>query len=129
MKVRGPYVYPSGKNAGRRYVIVINDDGTRRQLLYSRWLMEKKLGRRLDPSEHVHHKNDDKTDDRLANLKVIDRAAHNAEHGRAPWNKGQETGWRHGTIYGWMKKKCECADCERAHEEWNEARRSARKSA
>lgn len=70
MKVYGPYIYPSGSNAGRRYVIV-QDGDTRRQILYARHVMEQHLGRQLRPSETVDHIDENKTNDALANLQIL----------------------------------------------------------
>lgn len=65
-KVYGPYI----RDDGRRYVIVKR--GRKRETtLYSRYLMEKHLGRKLEPHEHVDHINDDPTDDRIENLQII----------------------------------------------------------
>jgi hypothetical protein len=51
------------------------DDGSHGTTLYSRYLMEQHLGRRLDPhAETVDHINDDFTDDRLENLQLMTRA-------------------------------------------------------
>ena len=129
MRVLGPYVYPSGRLAGRRYVIILNDDGSRqRQTLYSRWLMEQKLGRRLLRTEEVHHQNEDFTDDSLSNLEILPSGEHQRLHstGRPSPNKGKEVGWRHGTQYGWMKKHCACPECSSAKEAFDAKRRAER---
>ena len=47
---------------------------------FSRALMEEKLKRKLLPSEHVHHINGDKTDDRIENLSIIDIHNHTSLH-------------------------------------------------
>ena len=39
----------------------------------SRYVMEQKLGRPLDPREHVFHRNGDPTDNRPENLKLVVR--------------------------------------------------------
>ena len=41
-----------------------------------RWIMEKHLGRKLEKWEHVHHINDDSSDNRLENLEVLSNSDH-----------------------------------------------------
>jgi len=53
-------------------------NGRTKQL--SRHLMEQHLGRPLARNEHVHHKNEDKLDDRLDNYELTDPASHNRHH-------------------------------------------------
>jgi len=43
--------------------------------------MEKKLFRKLDSSEIVHHINFNKLDNRLSNLQIVTRSEHNKIHG------------------------------------------------
>ena len=45
-----------------------------------RFIMEKYLGRKLNKSELVHHINQDRTDNKINNLKVVSRAEHNKIH-------------------------------------------------
>ena len=45
-----------------------------------RWIMEQHLGRKLDPSEHVHHKNGDPLDNRIENLEVMNPKEHMQLH-------------------------------------------------
>lgn len=76
--MRGPYIFGPNTTAkglaGRRYVCVWYADGSKGTTLYSRYLMEQKLGRRLHPHlETVDHINNDRTDDRIENLQILTR--------------------------------------------------------
>jgi HNH endonuclease len=70
--VYGPYT----RKDGRKHVI--HYDGiTRHTQSYPRYLMEQHLGRRLEKWEHVDHKNDDYTDDRIENLQILTQLENN----------------------------------------------------
>lgn len=45
-----------------------------------RFVMEQHLGRKLRTDEHVHHKNEDRFDNRIENLKILTPAQHLALH-------------------------------------------------
>ena len=52
--------------------------GTRCYVAEHRIVMERHLGRVLDPSENIHHLNGDKTDNRIENMIIVS----NSEHGK-----------------------------------------------
>ena len=49
------------------------------------------------------------------------------EHHLAKTVKENE-GFTHGTLYGWMKKKCECDPCYTAKREWHDRRNERRRA-
>jgi len=53
---------------------------TRGWELEHRVVMAAHLGRELRDNEDVHHENEDKTDNRLDNLKLMTKRSHGAEH-------------------------------------------------
>ena len=70
MEVYGPYT----DKKGRKYVVIEEDNGHKHSMTYAKYLMQKELGRTLDPNlECVDHKNDDCTDDRIDNYQLKTR--------------------------------------------------------
>lgn len=47
-----------------------------KQVREHRWIMEQHLGRKLESWEHVHHINDDSSDNRIENLEVLSNSDH-----------------------------------------------------
>ena len=52
----------------------------RRQVREHRAIMERHLGRKLEPWEIVHHKDGDTLNNAISNLEVMDCGAHTVEH-------------------------------------------------
>lgn len=64
---KGPLGYMIGCINGKRYY-------------QHRFVMEQSLGRELSRTEHVHHINGDKTDNRLENLELLNKSDHHKQH-------------------------------------------------
>jgi hypothetical protein len=78
-----------------------------------RVMMSERLGRVLKPSEVVHHKNDERTDNRIGNFELKGAGVHTGEHkhrkgtGKPTCGKGHP--W---TIYPSGRRRCRV--CENA---------------
>jgi Ca2+-binding EF-hand superfamily protein len=84
---------PKGKYIHKKYgegriTVAVHHNGEKRryiringkQIKYYRYLMEKKLGRKLLSTEIVHHINGDQLDDRIENLEIISNNEHVRRH-------------------------------------------------
>ena len=79
MIVYGPYKRKDGRS-----IVIHYDDvlGTTRTQSYPRYLMEQHLGRELESWEQVDHINDDPTDNRIENLKLVEEVEHLSNHAK-----------------------------------------------
>ena len=73
--IYGPYQ----RSDGREHVVLYNGEH-RKTISYPRFLIETKLGRKLKEDEIVHHKDGDKSNNNLSNLKIIERSKHSSKH-------------------------------------------------
>jgi hypothetical protein len=113
-RIYGPYVKEPQKGTARRRQLAISfEDGTRTSIPYARWLMTQHLGRKLLPTEHVDHINEDPLDDRISNYQLLSPAQNSRKSllGKPSPIKGIKKGFTHGTDYGWMREKCKCDLC------------------
>ena len=83
------------KRDGRAHIYVPEHPHASHGVVYRyRLVMEKHLGRYLLPTEVVHHKNGDCTDDHLENLEVITQSKHIELHRK----KMQNDAWKASLI-------------------------------
>lgn len=75
-RVYGPYK----RKDGRKHVVLVYYDGSKQTVSYPKFLMEKKLGRPLKPTEVVHHVDHNFQNNSYANLQVTERSDHARNH-------------------------------------------------
>lgn len=120
-----PYDRRGKKNPKWRGGKTISADG--RVLIYSpdhpfpnwknyvyryRLKIEKKIGRYLKPTEDVHHKNGDPSDDRLCNLELLTHSEHMSLTNRiSTWSKVHARCWLCFTRVKAHKARGLCVRC------------------
>lgn len=128
LKIYGPYKVKI-KKYWRRLVIIRFSDKTCTSMSYARWLMIQHLQRNLTSEEHVDHIDENPLNDVITNLQILTPGDNNRKSwkGKPSPLKGIEKGWKHGTFYAWMKKKCTCKICVKAKQEWSIERNRKRR--
>lgn len=106
-----------------------------KQIREHRAVVEDSLGRKLATSEHVHHINGNKKDNRLENLKVVEPTKHHRIHGEAYRKENGRTikcnncgkekfflpcyvNHRHGGDWAKMERDYLCRDCYYKSKRW-----------
>lgn len=86
--------------SSRYRLIRVKVDGKSKQVLEHRWLMEQHIGRKLLPTEHVHHRDRNGLNNSIDNLEILTAREHQREHlmGTKKWpvDEGEnlrEQGW------------------------------------
>lgn len=75
-KVHGPYT----RKDGRKHVVTVFDDGTKKTTSYPKWLKEQELGRELDPFEEtIDHRDRNFKNDHPDNIQILTRSENAAK--------------------------------------------------
>lgn len=82
-KVYGPYY----RKDGRRHVIIVFPDKTRKTVSYPKYSMELKLGRYLGKQEQIHHIDGNPNNDRIENIAISIIGQHQEYHHSNLMNK------------------------------------------
>lgn len=86
LKCRGASTRVERQMDSNGYPLIWTEDG--RHMREHRYVAEQMIGRPLLPSEHVHHVNEDRSDNRPENLRVVTKSEHmTIHHGIDRWSR------------------------------------------
>lgn len=73
-KAYGPYT----RQDGRKHMVLVFKNNSKKTISYPKWLMENHIGRRLLSHETVDHKDRDFTNDDINNLQILFKKEHSS---------------------------------------------------
>ncbi len=102
------HAWKGGKTVNDRGYVLVKEQDSKKYVREHRVIVERALGRKLSSSEHIHHIDGDKKNNKLNNLMVVSREQHMAIH-KKPVN--QKTTAKNGTWF-----IVECNNCKKIFE-------------
>lgn len=108
-KVYGPYL----RRDGRKHVVLVFPDLTKKTVSYPRYLVEMSIGRQLQDIEDIHHKDGDFTNNCLDNLEIVAVSKHRSGHAKKYFPREVSCIWCRKTFMQTAKQHRNCEDNRR----------------